>query len=81
MMSMDWKEFYIRYIFENWFKKGLETTVILTSGCCAVNAKITGTVMATSPIAESLIIAICGCWWDNSGVDELQTRNTYSADF
>ena len=40
-------------------KKGLEITVIFTSGCCATNARITGTVIATSPIAESRITAIC----------------------
>jgi hypothetical protein len=50
------------------FKNRRETTVILTSGYCAVNAKITGTVIATSPIAESLIIAICGWLRDNSSI-------------
>jgi hypothetical protein len=37
-------------------KKGLETTVILQFGYCFVNALITGTDIATSPIADRRII-------------------------
>ena len=40
-------------------KKGRETTVILTSGYCKEKAFSTGTVIATSPIAESLITKMC----------------------
>jgi hypothetical protein len=38
--------------------------VIFTFGCCCNKARKTGTVMATSPIAESLMTAICGCFSD-----------------
>jgi hypothetical protein len=38
------------------FKKGLETIVILQFGYCLVNALITGTDIATSPIADRRII-------------------------
>ena len=40
-------------------KNGREITVILTLGYCFTKARKTGTVMATSPIAESLMTAIC----------------------
>jgi len=40
-------------------KKGLETTVILTLGYCVTKARRTGTIIATSPIAESRITIIC----------------------
>lgn len=40
-------------------KKGLETTVIFKLGCCSANARITGTVIATSPMADNRMTAIC----------------------
>jgi hypothetical protein len=49
-------------------KNGREITVILISGFCCTNALKTGTVMATSPIAESLITAICWGFFDNLDV-------------
>ena len=46
-------------------KKGREMTVMITSGYCFTKARKTGTVMATSPIAESLMTAICLFVFDN----------------
>jgi hypothetical protein len=40
-------------------KKGFEITVILTSLFWSNNAKTTGIIIATSPIAERRIMAIC----------------------
>ena len=56
---------YVRFIciirLVNGFKNGFESTVILTLGCCSTKAFITGAVIATSPIAESLITNKCLC--------------------
>ena len=41
-------------------KKGLDKTVILSSGYCRVSASNTGTIIATSPIAENRMHRICG---------------------
>jgi hypothetical protein len=46
-------------------KNGLEITVILTCGYWLTKVRKTGTVMATSPIAESLMTAICLIVVDN----------------
>ena len=46
-------------------KKGLDITVILSCGCWFTRALKTGTVMATSPIAERRITAICVAVIDN----------------
>jgi hypothetical protein len=40
-------------------KNGRETTVIFTLGYCKEKALSTGTVIATSPIAESRITKMC----------------------
>jgi hypothetical protein len=45
-------------------KKGREIKVIFTAGCCLAKARKIGTVMATSPIAESLMTAICLIFFD-----------------
>ena len=47
-------------------KKGRETTVIFTFGFCSTNALITGTVIATSPMADIRITAICWVGIDKS---------------
>jgi hypothetical protein len=52
------KETLGRSLNKGW-KKGVEITVILTLGYYALKALKIGTVMATSPIAESLMTAIC----------------------
>ena len=39
--------------------KGRLSMVILTSGYCRASESITGTVIATSPSAENLIISMC----------------------
>jgi hypothetical protein len=50
---------------KNGLKNGREITVILIPGFCSTKARKTGTVMATSPIAESLMTAICLIGFDN----------------
>ena len=41
------------------FANGLLSTVMRMFGYCVANEYTTGTVIATSPIAENLIIKIC----------------------
>ena len=43
---------------KNGLKNALVSTVIFKSGYCSVNARNTGTVIATSPIAENLMTSM-----------------------
>ena len=63
-LSNDKKVTFGRSLNNGW-KNGLEITVILTFGYFSLKALKTGTVMATSPIAESLMTAICSIGFDN----------------
>ena len=52
-------------------KNGLVSTVTLRSGYCRNNAESTGTVMATSPMAERRMIRICKLFSFRPGFEAL----------
>ena len=58
--------------------KPLLKNVILTWGYCCANALMTGTVIATSPIAENLMTSICSCLTSYKVSGWLTGRCTFS---